>query len=207
MAAPADHVRGTACYLGVLLITHLLVANLPAPAADSLLHAISTAPADVDWWFPVRLFAGALVVDTSGDLLNVVLIVVAGVAFCLGLLEHRLGTARAFGIFLTVHVVVTLLTLLLIAVADYPAEVRTELDYGVSYGALGAAGAATWFLPRWTRVPWAAFILLYPLTAADWYGRLPDVTTCGHVLSAALGLGLGLLVRAHRVRTAGENVG
>jgi hypothetical protein len=193
----------TAGYLGVLLITYLVVASLPPAAANGLLHAISTAPADVDWWFPLRLVASALVVDTSGDLLNVVLIVVGGVVVCLGLLEYRLGAARAFGIFLTVHVVVTLLTLLLVAVADYPPEVSAELDYGVSYGALGAAGAVTWLLPRWTRVPWAAFILLYPLTAADWYGRLPDVTTCGHVLSAAIGLGLGLLA----VRTTGEKVG
>jgi hypothetical protein len=196
-------VRGTAGYLLLLLITHLVVANLSPAAADTLLHAISTAPADFDWWFPLRLIASALVVDTSGDLLDTVLIVVVGVAFCLGLLERRLGTARAFGVFLAVHVFVTLLTLLLVAVADYPPEVWTELDYGVSYGALGAAGAVTWFLPLWTRVPWAAFALLYPLTAADWYGALPDVTTAGHVLSAATGLGLGWLLRG-RVRQTPE---
>jgi hypothetical protein len=188
-------VRGTAGYLVLLLITRLVVAALSPDAAGTLLHAISTAPADFGWWFPLRLVASALVVDTSGAVLDTVLIVVVGIAFCLGLLERRLGTARAFGVFLGVHVFATLLTLVLAVAADYPAEVWTELDYGVSYGALGAAGAATWFLPRWVRVPWAAFALLYPLTAADWYGALPDVTTAGHVLSAASGLVLGWHLR------------
>jgi len=54
------HVRGTAGYLGLLLITHLLLANLPTAAANSLLHAISTAPADLDWSYPLRLLASAL---------------------------------------------------------------------------------------------------------------------------------------------------
>jgi hypothetical protein len=75
----------------------------------------------------------------------------------------------------------------------YPDEIRYELDYGVSFGALGAIGAVTYLLPKWLRIPWAVIAVLYPLTAADWYGHLPDYSTLGHVLSAATGVALSLL--------------
>lgn len=200
---------GTLAYLAVLLITHLVVFHaLPEETRLRVLRAISTNLAAMQWSSPLRLAASAFVVDASGSLLNVALIVVVGIVVCLGRLEYRLGTARAFGIFGAAHILASLLVLAVVAAAvrtgRYPSEVAHELDYGVSYGALGAVGAVTWFVPKWVRVPWAVAALLYPLTAAEWYGWLPDYSSVGHVLSAAIGIGTAaLLVRQGRA-PAGE---
>ncbi|MBO0883293.1 MAG: hypothetical protein J2P17_23745 [Mycobacterium sp.] len=186
---------GTACYLVVLLATHLVVFHmLPQDAKQRVLRSISTNLPAMGWSSPLRLIGSGLVVDTSGDLLDLVLIVGIGIAVCVGLLEHRFGTGRALGVFTAVHVLVSLLVLVVVAAAvrtgQYPDEVTHELDYGVSFGALGAIGAVTWLLPNWLRPLWTAVAMLYPLTAADWYGWLPDYTTVGHVLSATTGLGI-----------------
>ncbi|MFF5258214.1 rhomboid-like protein [Actinomadura viridis] len=192
---------GTTSYLALLLVTHVVVFRALSPESERrVLAAVSTNLADMNWSAPPRLVGSALVVDFSGSFLDTALIVGLGIAVCLGLLERRLGTARAFGVFATAHVLVTLVVLAVVAAAvhtgRYPEAVTHELDYGVSFGALGAIGAVTWFLPAWLRLPWAAVAVLYPLTAADWYGWLPDYSSVGHVLSAATGVIMSaLLVR------------
>lgn len=205
MTAQLRRSAGTACYLAFLLVTHVVVFRLlPADAEQRVLRSISTNLADMDWSAPLRLAGSALVVNTSGALIDIALIVGLGLALCLGLLERRLGTVRAFTVFGVSHVLVSLIVLAVVAAAvsagRYPDEVRHELDYGVSFGALGAIGAVTWFLPAWGRVPWAAIALFYPLTAATWYGSLPDYSTIGHVLSAATGLALGAALTRHPIR-------
>ena len=202
---------GTHGYLAVLLTTHVVVFHLlPEAAKQRMLRGISTNLAAMGWSSPLRLIGSALVVDASGSLLNIALIVVVGIWVCLGRLEYRMGTVRAFGVFAAAHVLASLLVLIVVAAAvrsgHYPEAVTHELDYGVSYGALGAVGAATWLVPTWVRPLWAAFALLYPLTAADWYGWLPDYSSVGHVLSAAIGIGVAaVLVRYGRAQ-AGEPV-
>ncbi|HEY7486359.1 MAG TPA: rhomboid-like protein [Streptosporangiaceae bacterium] len=195
--------RGTLCFLAVLLASHIVVFHLlSADAKDRVLRAISTNLSAMGWSAPLRLIASGLVVDTSGSLLNILLIVGVGVGVCLGLLEYRFGTARAFGVFAATHVLVSLVVLAIVAVAvrtgRYPDEVKHELDYGVSFGALGAIGAVTLLLPPWIRPVWAAIALLYPLTAAYWYGWLPDYSSVGHVLSAATGILLALFLLRRR---------
>lgn len=177
-------------YLALVLVFSIIVTEiLPDGTADDVLKAVSTNLANVDWSFPLRLVASAFVVDLTG---YTALVILVGVIGCLGWLERRFGTLRAFGIFLAIHVGVTLITLVVVVVAIrtgiYPDDVRDELDYGVSYGAIGCTGAVTFFLPKWARVPWAAAILLVPLVAAEWYGWFPDFSTVGHVLSAVSGL-------------------
>lgn len=186
---------GTAGYLVVLLVVSVVVFGvLPDDDTEDVLRAVSTDLANVDWSIPLRLLGSALVVDLSGGVVNTLVVVVAGIAGCLGWLERRFGTVKAFGIFLAVHVAATLVTLLVIVLAlragIYPDEVRDELDYGVSYGALGCMGAVTFFLPRGFRVPWAAVVLLLPFLAADWYRWLPDFSTVGHVVSGLLGVAI-----------------
>lgn len=204
---------GTICYLAVLLASHLVVFHLlPEEARRLVLRAISTNLSAMGWAAPLRLVASALVVDTSGGILNVVLLVFFGIVVGLGWLECRLGGARAFGIFGAAHVLASLLVLAIAAVAvrtgRYPSEVADQLDYGISFGAMGAIGAVTWLLPRWARPPWAAVALIYPLTAADWYGRLPDYTTVGHVISVAVGLGVAaIFVRPRRTFTGASAQG
>jgi hypothetical protein len=135
------------------------------------------------------------VADTSGAILDNILILGVGVAVCLAALERRTGMLRAAGIFVAGHVTATavaaIVTVIALHAGRYPAEIRDELDYGVSYGALTVAAAITPILPRWSRLPWAAFAVLYPLTAATWYGALPDVTTVGHITAALTGLVFG----------------
>ncbi|MFC5753636.1 rhomboid-like protein [Actinomadura rugatobispora] len=191
---------GTASYLVFLLGTHVIVFRvLSADDRRRVLEAISTNLADMtNWTAPFRLVASALVVDTSGVVLDQILIIGLGIAVCLSWLEYRLGTLRAFGIFATAHVLATLLVLGVVAYAvhagHYPDEVRHDPDYGVSFGSIGAIGAVTWLLHKWLRIPWAAVAVLYPLTAATWYGRLPDYSSVGHVLSGAIGVALSVLV-------------
>lgn len=191
---------GTASYLAFLLATHIIVFRLlSADTRQNVLAAISTNLADMNWTAPFRLVASALVVNPSGTILDQILIVGLGIAVCLGTLEYRLGRLRAFTIFATAHVLATLLVLAVVAAAvhagRYPDEVRHDLDYGVSFGSIGAIGAITWLLPKWLRIPWAAIAVLYPLTAADWFGWLPDYSTVGHVLSGAIGVAIGFALR------------
>ncbi|WKV76013.1 hypothetical protein AW27_033630 [Streptomyces sp. PCS3-D2] len=109
-------------------------------------------------------------------------------------------------VFLGGHVVATLLTAAVITVALrygwYPAAVRQSLDYGVSYGAQTVLAVGTLALPRRGRLPWAAFVLAWPLGGAEWSGPLPDFTTVGHLTAAVIGFGL-LAVPAFRRPRAG----
>lgn len=122
-----------------------------------------------------------------------------------------MGKARAAAVFLGGHVAATLLTAVVITVALrhgwYPTAVRQALDYGVSYGAQTVLAIATLALPRWGRLPWAAFVLAWPLGGAEWTGPLPDFTTIGHLVAAALGFGLlGVpAFRRQRVRATGSS--
>jgi hypothetical protein len=190
---------GTASYLLLLLAGSVVVFGvLPADLTDEALRAVSTDLANLDWLFPVRLLASALVAEPS---VYTVLLVLVGVVGAFGWLERRFGTAWAFGIFLSVHVGVTLVTLLVevvgVHVGFYPPEVREDLDYGISYGALGCTGAVVCFLPKWARVPVVLAVLLLPLVAADWYGWVPDFATVGHILSGVSGCAISVgLVRA-----------
>ncbi|XVQ09870.1 rhomboid-like protein [Spirillospora sp. CA-255316] len=204
---------GTASYLAFLLATHIIVFRvLSEDQRQRVLEAISTNLADMnDWTAPFRLVASALVVDTSGTFLDQILIVGLGIAVCLSWLGYRLGALRAFAIFGTAHVLATLLVLGAVAYAVhsglYPDEVRHDLDYGVSFGSIGAIGAVTWLLPTWVRIPWAVVAVLYPLTAATWYDWLPDYSSVGHVLSGAIGVALSaLVVREARARRAAPDV-
>jgi hypothetical protein len=154
-------IRGTAAYLVVLLATHIIVFRLvPKDTKEDILRAISTNLADMTWTAPLRLVGSALVADTSGTVLDNILVIGLGIAVCLSVLEYRLGTFRAFATFAMTHVLVTLIVLAVVAMAThsgrYPDEIRHELDYGVSFGALGAIGAVTCLLPKWLRLPWAA---------------------------------------------------
>jgi hypothetical protein len=197
---------GTVSYLLLLLAGTVVVFEvLPDDLIDEALRGVSTDLANLDWLFPLRLLASALVAEPS---LYTLLLVVVGVVGAFGWLERRFGTAWAFGIFLAVHVGVTLVTLLVevvgVRTGFYPPEVREDLDYGISYGAIGCSGAVVCFLPTRARVPAALAVVLLPLVAADWYGRVPDFATIGHVLSALSGLAISVaLVKSGRPKRAG----
>jgi len=132
-------------------------------------------------------------------------IVGLGIGGALWWLEARHGPATAAVALLAGHVGATVLTaLVIVAAVDggiYPASVLSTIDVGISYGAQAAAAAAVVLLPRWACPVGVAVVVAWPLLDADWVGRFPDFTTVGHLVSAALGLTLGAVVR-RRCRVA-----
>ncbi|MEU4116110.1 rhomboid-like protein [Kitasatospora sp. NPDC028055] len=204
----------TLVYVGLLLLGHAWVEyGLTEEQADDLRNYISTNLDNLHD-HPLRalvgsalLYDGTLTDITStgfgGTLITLGLGIVVGLAWA----ERRFGTPRAAAVFLAGHVGATLITALVILLALhqgwYPESVRAASDYGISYGAQGALAFATLALPRWARLPWAAFVLAWPLTGdEEWPGPLPEFTTVGHLLAAALGFALAAATARGRRRAA-----
>ncbi|MEJ8646068.1 rhomboid-like protein [Streptomyces sp. MS1.HAVA.3] len=206
----------TLAYVGLLLVSHAWIGyGLSADRAATVLGYLSTNLDNLQDHPLSALLGSALFFDgtltdvTSTDFVGTLITLGLGVCCFLAWTEHRWGKARAVAVFLGGHVAATLLTAVVITVALqhgwYPAAVRQALDYGVSYGAQTVLAIGTLALPRRGRLPWAVFVLAWPLGGADWTGPLPDFTTIGHLIAAALGFGLlGVpAFRRQRVRPAG----
>lgn len=208
----------TLAYVCLLLVSHAWIGHgLSADRAATVLGHLSTNVDNLqDHPLPALLgsalfFDGTLTDVTSTDFVGTLITLGLGVCCFLAWAEHRWGKAHAVAVFLGGHVAATLLTAVVITVALrhgwYPAGVRQALDYGVSYGAQTVLAIGTLALPRRGRLPWAVFVLAWPLGGADWSGPLPDFTTIGHLMAAALGFGLlGVpAFRRQRVRAAGPS--
>ncbi|MFD7079663.1 rhomboid-like protein [Streptomyces sp. NPDC059918] len=222
MGRAIDAVRGyprraplTLAYVGVLLVGHAWLGyGLSADRAAAVLGHLSTNLDNLqDHPFSALLgsvlfFDGTLTDVASTEFVGTFITLGLGVCCFLAWAENRWGKARAVAVYLGGHVVATLLTAVVIAVALrrgwYPTEVRQALDYGVSYGAQTVLAIGTLALPRRGRLPWALFVLAWPLGGAEWDGPLPDFTTVGHLTAAALGFGLLAVpvFRRQRVRAA-----
>lgn len=176
---------------------------LPESDGDRLRQGISTNLDNMGHHPLGSLFGSLLVVDPGGAL-NLLLVVVVGLAVCLAVLERSIGTPRAVALVLAAHVGATLTTTAVIAVAvgngSYPGWTRHSLDFGVSYASIAAVAAVTPLLPRLLRPWWAGLAVLYPLSRADWYGALPDFTTIGHCTAALIGLACGRISGVGRSR-------
>ncbi|MGW7823618.1 rhomboid-like protein [Streptomyces puniciscabiei] len=188
-------------YACLLLLSHLLVGHvLPRDRAETVLQYVSTNLHNLAHHPVTALLGSALVFEgTLTDVLSIGFVGTAitlglGVCWCLARLEHRWGARNAPGAFLAGHLVATLLTAGVIHLALrhgwYSPDVRETLDYGISYGSQTVMALATATLRRRARLPWAAFVLLWPLGGADWAGPLPDFTTVGHLLAACFGFAL-----------------
>ncbi|MFJ3636581.1 rhomboid-like protein [Streptomyces sp. NPDC090112] len=201
----------TLVYVCVLLAGHVWVER--GPAADRAAAVLRHVSTNVDNLrdHPVAallgsalFFDGTLTDVASTDFVGTFITLGLGVCVFLAWAEHRWGTLRAVAVFLGGHVAATLLTAAVIAFALhrgwYPAEVRQALDFGVSYGAQTVLALGTLALPRRARLPWAAFVLAWPLGGAEWHGPLPDFTTVGHLLAAVIGFGLAALPALRRGR-------
>ncbi len=187
---------GTAALLSILLVAHGWLGHRADPG--QVLAWVSTNTDNLAR-HPLGSLAGSLLffggtVTDAGSVITLGL----GVAGALWWLEAHAGPARAGTVFLAGHVGATLLTAVVIAAAvrdgRYPPEVRSALDFGISYGAETVLAAVTVAVPRWARWPWTLFVLGWPLADSRWYGLLPDFTTVGHLISAALGFALGALL-------------
>lgn len=192
----------TTGYLALLAVTYVLVHHVLAPPTRArLLLEISTNLHNLGR-HPLLSLAASMLVADRASWLDEVLIVGLGIAVCLGWLERRTGSLRAAGVFVFGHVTATLVAAVVVLAGAYPEPLSRSLDFGVSYGSIAATAAVAWFLPWYARIPWAAVCVLYPLTAASWYGRLPDFTTVGHVTGALCGLLAGYVVSGRRARAA-----
>ncbi|MCP9206773.1 rhomboid-like protein [Streptomyces sp. NEAU-Y11] len=197
-------------YVCLLLLTHVWITRgLTEDRAQSVLRDISTNLDNLTDRPLAALLGSALVFDgTLTDVTSLlfpatVITLGLGVCWCLARAERRWGPLRAFAVFLTGHIGATLLTAGLIAVALrqgwYPDEVRGTLDFGISYGAQAVMAATTAMMPRRARLPWAAFVIGWPIAGVEWVGSLPDFTSVGHVLAAAIGFLFLLPPVAHRL--------
>ncbi len=190
---------GTTALLVVLLVAHGWLVH--SVEAGQVLGWASTNTDNLAR-HPLASLAGSLLFfDGTVTRAGSVITLGFGVAGALWWLEARRGLPRAATVFLAGHVGATLLTAAVITAAvragRYPVELRYALDFGISYGAETALAAVTLAMPWWAWPPWTLFVLGWPIVDAEWYGLLPDFTTVGHLISAAIGFALGvLLVRA-----------
>ncbi|WP_199810281.1 MULTISPECIES: rhomboid-like protein [unclassified Streptomyces] len=191
----------TLAYVCLLLVGHVWIGQgLSADRAAGVLGHISTNLDNLQdhplsaLLGSVLFFDGTLTDIASTDFVGTFITLGLGVCCFLAWVERRWGKRRAVAVFLGGHVAATLLTAVVIIVALrqgwYPTAVRQSLDYGVSYGAQTVLAIGTLALPRRGRLPWAVFVLAWPLGGADWSAPLPDFTTIGHVVAALLGFGL-----------------
>ena len=193
----------TAGYVVFLLLTHLLFDHVLAPdTAHRLLLDASTNLDNLSRDPLGALIGSALLFD--GTLTNVLslsfvstlITLVLGVGGMLGWLERRWGAPRAYAVFAIGHVGATLITSQVIRYALdrgwYPQSVRHTLDYGISYGAQAVLAAVIVLIPRAARPFWAVFVVAWPIVGGDWSATIPDFTTVGHLIAAAIGFGCAL---------------
>jgi multidrug transporter EmrE-like cation transporter len=171
-------------YLGVLLSSTVLLRLLGDQRASTLLRAMSTDAAHLTTT-PARVLVGSALLLPGAVRLPYALVL----AVTLGSLELRFGRRATALVFLTGHVLATLLTELPIAIGVHlhalPQSAAHRLDVGVSYGMYAAVGAALVLLPvpvRRLAALLAGAVVLVPVVGDH------DLTSVGHVLSLATGL-------------------
>lgn len=174
----------TYAYLAVLLATTLLLRQVSPQTADRLLTSSSTDVAHLTH-DPIRvLVTSALWLPGRWWLPYALLFLLV-----LARLERRYGVRRTVLIFLSGHVLATLLTELPIGAAIAlhmlgPSEAH-RLDVGVSYGTYAAVAAFAGSLRR----RHAVLVLLAALVSiVAPEGGDPDMTMYGHLLSLGIGL-------------------
>ncbi|MFI9270419.1 rhomboid-like protein [Kitasatospora sp. NPDC052896] len=124
-------------------------------------------------------------------------------AFTVAPLERRIGSLRAIGVFAAGHVVGTLLSQAVVAVAvatgHLGASALDELDIGVSYGVLCCLGAFSGLLPVRGRI--AALVGAFLLVAHQILSDQDLVTAIGHPTALLVGIALwGPIRRPRRPR-------
>jgi hypothetical protein len=188
----------TAVYLAILLILHFwLNVVLSSASADRVEMAVSTNLDNLRHDPVGCLLGSALFFDGSvthiatlsfdGTLITLVL----GIGVVLAWLERTYGGVRAYTVFATGHIGATLIVSQVIRYALargwYAQDVRHAYDFGISYGAEAAMAAFAFSLRRFAAAAWVVFVIAWPLFGASQLTPIPDFTTCGHLIAAALG--------------------
>lgn len=175
----------TISYLLVVGVGSVVLSLLGDGDHDAVLQLSSTDVQHLSTHPLFALIASALWVDGIGDYLLAALVL--GVV-CTAL-ERRVGTRWVFAIFVSGHVVATLLTEGAVAVGVQlgvlSPSALSRLDVGVSYGLAAVLAASAGLLPRQVRVVGvlAAWSYLgWPVLTGH------DMTACGHVIAVAVGV-------------------
>jgi hypothetical protein len=154
-------------------------------SADAMLRWASTNVHNLTHRPVVSMIASAGVLDDDQWPLTLLTL-----ALGLGLLERRVGTARVMGIFVSGHVIATLVTegavWLEIHLGNLPTSAARQLDVGISYGTRAMIGAALALLPG-RRVRWAAAAGLAALVVVPLI-RDFDMTASGHAVAFLVGV-------------------
>ncbi|WP_338674747.1 rhomboid-like protein [Streptomyces sp. SCSIO 30461] len=202
----------TFAYVCLLLSGHAWLGyGLSDERAVALLDFLSTNPDNLRDHPVAALLGSALFFDgtltdvASPDFIGTLITLGLGVGGFLAWAECRWGTLRAAAAFLGGHIAATLLTAVVIIVALrqdwYPTAVRQASDYGVSYGAQTVLALGILAMPRRYGLPWAVFVLAWPIGGLEWMGPLPDFTTIGHIVAALIGFGIVIVSRLVRSRS------
>lgn len=201
----------TLCYLLILVCTGVVtMVWLSRPDAESLLRGVSTNLDNLAHRPLLALVGSGLVVDNDGDLFSALFFVGLGLLIGLPLLERRCGGWRTLGVFAAGHIGGTALVA---AVELYglhrgllPDSIRTDFDYGISYGAMAVLGALACRLPGWWPLLPVGALLAWPFLGTD-FTPLPDLGALGHSSAALFGVACGLALFTRSRRQAAVSVG
>jgi hypothetical protein len=185
--------RGTQTYVAIVSVTSLWAATASDRLAVAALRHASTNLNGLAHQPGAVLVSSAMWMEPGGWRSYLSFIAVA--LMTLAPFERRLGTGRWLAAFGAGHVGATLLT----AVGQWVAvetgwldpSLTRVVDVGWSYGALAVATAGSFTLPRTAGRWWAAVVVGSCLLQLV---RGPSFNAVGHVLAAAIGLAVGLLL-------------
>ncbi|WP_406316620.1 rhomboid-like protein [Streptomyces sp. NBC_00118] len=185
----------TFAYAAVLVGTSLFVLFAEPGVVASALRGSSTDVAHLAHTPVFVLVASALWIDggiTSPFAIAFLVVLTA--------LERRIGGRRTAGVFVLGHTVATLATEvpvgLSVMAGHLPESSLHRLDYGISFGVAASVGALAGLLTPWPR--WAVFAVVGGMLVEDLVEFTDPMTSWGHLMALAIGVGTWPLVRRWR---------
>nr|WP_240654475.1 rhomboid-like protein [Streptomyces sp. AcE210] len=185
----------TFAYAAVLVGTSLFALFADPGVVASALRGSSTDVAHLAHTPVFVLVASALWIDggiTSPFAIAFLVVLTA--------LERRIGGRCAAGVFVLGHTVATLATEvpvgLSVMAGHLPESSLHRLDYGISFGVAASIGALAGLLTPWLR--WAVLAVVGGMLVEDLVAFADPMTSWGHLMALAIGVGTWPLVRRWR---------
>ncbi|MFF2163162.1 rhomboid-like protein [Streptomyces sp. NPDC058175] len=186
----------TFAYAAVLVGTSLFVLFAEPGVVASALRGCSTDVAHLAHTPVFVLVASALWIDggiTSPFAIAFLVVLTA--------LERRIGGRRTAGVFVLGHTVATLATEvpvgLSVMAGHLPESSLHRLDYGISFGVSASIGALAGLLTP--RPRWAVLAVVGGMLVEDLVEFTDPMTSWGHLMALAIGVGTWPLVRRWRL--------
>ncbi|UDM05184.1 hypothetical protein LGI35_29185 [Streptomyces longhuiensis] len=185
----------TFAYAAVLVGTSLFALFADPGVVASALRGSSTDVAHLAHTPVFVLVASALWIDggiTSPFAVAFLVVLTA--------LERRIGGWCTAGVFVLGHTVATLATEvpvgLSVMAGHLPESSLHRLDYGISFGVAASIGALAGLLTPWLR--WAVLVVVGGMLVEDLVVFADPMTSWGHLMALAIGVGTWPLVRRWR---------